>query len=686
MLKYLTKIMVRRMSFFLLILMSFTVSLLIFGIVGQVGHLVDDNVEYTFAHYRPHAVYSLDFAFGRNTAPSAVRWETVKVMNALEKDLNKENLSAGFLVTLPVTYIKPLKIKGHTVYFQAYFFRNIGDVEEFGFKFNRPENHAVLLSYNLSGNLTPEAVSARFFDGNASLVRAYGIFREYPLNHLSSVEYVQVAVPLTNKTLTEYFRWLNQDILNSSGLRVTLYVASNIKNPVRDPHIIESLVTSKLPRSLIADVIGFYTKRYGKGGVAVDVMNGINGSRLVYFNGTWIDPARNEEYLMRVINRNRGIRSVSFDISLRRADIVDLVKEAGTQTVGFFEKYGGLLVVIYLPFFLLVLYASSTVFRDLRNDLEVLELRGIRRNLEVVQEFLIFLAAGLASAVAYAFLSILPDYSPSPLTFVGVTGLVYLTMLIARNGSTWRLGRGSLLSLTALLVAFILLGYMRVNGLVLVSRGYGALMLLFSLLMAFVPIMGIFVGYLFHRACSGLIRLFEPMFDVRYYLRSLAGYSYVLTFSAYSLGIFMLPRIASLDKVVNAVLRNSDYMAIVGYNGVTSLGLLADYLDKLSGGFGVMGLLAISLIFIVSLRKYRSVREYSSLRGGDLKAVQRSFLKFLFLKIGLVVVLSVAVALVLAVFLDAYIGVTYTSGKLLVENGRLTLQSLFKPPHVLIWG
>ncbi|WP_010478345.1 hypothetical protein [Thermococcus zilligii] len=686
MLEHLIKIMVRRMSFFLLILMSFTVSLMIFGIVGQVGQLVDENVEYAFTHYRPQAVYSLDFDFERNLTPSAVHFEAVNVMEALEKELTKENLSTGFLVALPVAYIKPLQIKGHTVYFQAYFFRDIGDVEEFGFRFDPPGNNFILLSYNLSGDLTPETVSEYFFGENAPLVKAYGVFMEYPLGHLSNVEYVQVAVPLTNKTLAEYFRWLNRDLLDSSGLKVNLYVALNIKNPVRDPYVIESFVTSKLPRSMVAGVTNFYTMKYGNEGVKFYIMNSINGSHLVYFNGTWIDPKRDEEYLIRVINRNQGIRLVSFGVSLSQADIVDLVKDAGTQTVRFFGKYAGLLVVIYLPFFLLVLYSSSTVFRDLRNDLEVLELRGIQRNVKVFQEFFIFLMAGLASTAAYTFLIVLSDYSLSPITFVGVVGLVYLAMLVGRRGDTWRLGRGSMLSLAAFLAAFLILGYMRVNGLVLLSRGYEALMLLFSLLMALIPILGIFVGYLFHRACGNLIRLLERIFDVRYYLRALEGYSYVLTFSVYSLGLYLLPKIVSIDRVVNAILENNGYSAMVEYSDVTSLGLLAAYLDKLSRGFGVMGLLAISLIFIVALRKYQSVRGYSALRGGDLTAVRKSFLKFLFLKIGLVTVMSIAVALFLAVFLDAYIGLTYTSGKLLVESGKLALKFLFKPPHVLIWG
>lgn len=78
-------------------------------------------------------------------------------------------------------------------------------------------------------------------------------------------------------------------------------------------------------------------------------------------------------------------------------------------------------------------------------------------------------------------------------------------------------------------------------------------MLLLSLLMTLVPVMGIFIGYLFHKVCKGLVRFFEFMFDVGYYFRSLAEYSYILMFSAYSLGLSLLPRIVSLDKVLNAV-------------------------------------------------------------------------------------------------------------------------------------
>lgn len=120
-------------------------------------------------------------------------------------------------------------------------------------------------------------------------------------------------------------------------------------------------------------------------------------------------------------------------------------------------------------------------------------------------------------------------------------------------------------------------------------------------------------------------------------------------------------------------------MEIVGYNDTTPLGLLDDYLNKSSPGFEIMGLLAISLILVVSLRKYSSIREYSGLKGCDPRAIQQSFLKFLVLEICLIALLSVMVTVVVAIFLDAYIGVTYTSGRIVFENGKLTLQSLFRP-------
>ncbi|MCD6523393.1 MAG: hypothetical protein J7K48_00090 [Thermococcus sp.] len=685
MLRYLIKIITRRMSFFLLILMSFIVSLLIFGIVGQVNHLVDENIEYTFTHYRPHAVYSLSLDFGREVSLSNMSGQVSKIINTLEKNLTNKSLSIKFLMALPVTYVKPLQINGHTIYFQAYFFRDIKDVEEFGFKFNSSKNHFLLLSYNLSRELTPEDVSSYFLGKNISLVEAYGIFREYPLDSLSNVEYVQVAVPLTNKTLSEYSRWINRDILNASGLRINIYVAVNIKNSIRDPHIIDNIITSKMPRSLTTLVVRAYTEIYGNDGVVIDLRNEINGSRRLYFNRTWINP-NDEEYLVKVINQNEGIRIVSSGVTLRQADITNLVRNAGTQTVKFFGKYGGLLVVIYLPFFLLVLYAASTVFRELRSDLEILELRGIHRNFKVVQEFFIFSATGLASVSAYVSFCSFSDYSPSLLVILGVIGFVYLAMLVARIGDTWRFGRTLELLLVILLSAFILLGYMRVNSLVLAGRGYGSLMLLFSLLMALVPVMGIFIGYFFHKVCKSLVQFFEFMFDVRYYFRSLTGYSYILTFSAYSLGLSLLPRIVSLNKVLNAVFQNREYVEVVGHDDITSLGLLADYLNKLSPGFGIMGLLAISLIILISLRKYFSIREYSSLRGGDPKAIKQSFLKFLILKMSLITLLSVMVTVVVAIFLDAYIGVTYTSGRIVFENGKLTIQSLFRPPHVFVWG
>ncbi|WP_456365031.1 hypothetical protein [Thermococcus sp.] len=40
----------------------------------------------------------------------------------------------------------------------------------------------------------------------------------------------------------------------------------------------------------------------------------------------------------------------------------------------------------------------------------------------------------------------------------------------------------------------------------------------------------------------------------------------------------------------------------------------------------------------------------------------------------------------MALFTDAYIGFNYTEAKISVESGRLVVESLFKPPHVFVWG
>ncbi len=42
--------------------------------------------------------------------------------------------------------------------------------------------------------------------------------------------------------------------------------------------------------------------------------------------------------------------------------------------------------------------------------------------------------------------------------------------------------------------------------------------------------------------------------------------------------------------------------------------------------------------------------------------------------------------LAVALFTDAYIGFNYTEAKISVESGRLVVESLFKPPHVFVWG
>jgi hypothetical protein len=678
----LTKITLRKSSLIALIGVSFLFSALIFGTISQVSSLVDENLEYSFSNYNPHAVYALQLDLGRDLNPQFL----LKAINdtLMRFNLENESVQTSPLFAFSWSYLKPLKVNNRTVYVSVYFFRGPETLEKFGFRGNFSSNSVVLLNYNLTSGLNPERIAGDFFGGRVSLVKSYGVFYNYPLPTAEGVEYIQLAVPLGEETLNACIRNINGEIVNSSGFEPTVYIAITFKKPTKNSEGLKRNLTSVFPARLVQSSIEFYGDVYRNSTLVISVQNLMNNTKLFYFNGTWINPNKNEEALIKLYNYNP--RFLPLSVSLRSSDILQLVRNAATQVGKFFKTYAGVLSVIYLPLFLLIFYSAETIFISVRRDLEILRIRGMSKSIYIYQTILIFALATLSSAISYFLFNALSIHPVSPGAGVAALLMVLLTVVSAERIGKTKLGNTAIGSITLLTAMFIALGWFRINNVVLIGKGMGAVSMLFSLFMAFVPLLGIFLGFLFHSLSRGLFTGFQRSFDFRYHARVLIEYSHMITFAAYSLALAILPRIISTENVVNAMLRQRSWLSLIGYDSVSSLGLFGRYLKLIGTGFEVLGVFSLLLLLLLLTRRHLSIESYCTLRGIDAQRLRRSYLKFLSFSTVSLLVLSVFLAIIIALFLDAYIGITYTDGKVAFESGKFVVKSLFKPPHIFIWG
>ncbi|NJF25962.1 hypothetical protein [Thermococcus sp. Bubb.Bath] len=529
-----------------------------------------------------------------------------------------------------------------------------------------------------------KTILSRFFDRNVSVLNATRTALSYPL--LSSrdygVLYIQVAAPLKDWAVNACLNHIRKSLVESSGLELLVYTAVNFEHPINNVSKLEPMVKETIPDRIFPKALwNAYrgVQLYRNRTVYLDIRSPTSNRRMFYSNGTYHNYSTSELWTL----ADNGSIVIPTTVSVEQKDIVDLLKDSGEYVLKFFVGYSGLLMTLYLPLFMLLIYASSRFYQQLMKDLDILSLRGIRRNYYRVVDLAIFVACTLAVLASYELVIALYSKAPSALVAGAVILVSYSIVLLSKKIN----GRGLKNCILPLLTAsFILLGYLRINNEVLMARGWGFLVIFLAFLYALTPLMGVYYGVLSEQVVRKLVGLFQSRNPLPYYERILKEYTLVLAFSAYPLAIGLLPKLISLEKVTDRIAGSSDYFNLVGYSNVSILGLLNEYLKELALIFGLTGLVVGFILISVMLSKYKEAKRYSKLRGIDEAMLKKQTIRSLFVFV-LILTASMAVMLLLvALFTDAYVGFNYTEGKIVVEGGRLVVKSLFKPPHIFIWG
>ena len=680
---YTLKILLQKKSLGFLLGMVFVISLIMLNLVSQVGTLVDANLEYGFKEYRPHSVYRVILDFGRNS--TNLTPEIRAAIDFIRRGTSGDETESGVLIAFSWSLLRPVRIGNHTVNVVVYLFKTPRDLSEFGFEGNFSNTSLILLKTRLKGNLSAEEVISRFFNGSVVLRKAYGKFREYPLLESKEIEYVQIAAPLREWIVNACIRRGNSLLINSSGYMLPVYVAVNFRNIHHNPDVLEQILRGEITGEITNSTVKFYQEKRCRNKPMV-----VFGDGWAYINGTWLsikDSKELEYKLGEALLKDRGkwcMMGKLIGPELEGWEILTIVRDSGGQAVKFFELFGGLLVVFYLPLFLVLIYSASTTFKDLRKDLETISLRGIRGRILTLQKATIFL---LSAAVSLAGCRVFEATSGgvSHQAELAVMNLVLISVAVSEKAGSLRLSKKTIASVTAPMALLIALGVMRLNETIFMAKGYAGLSIFLVLLKAMIPLFALFIGPIFQELCLRGFSLLEGPFDTRYYFRWTKNYGPVVAFSAYSLAIALLPLITSIQRIPQAVYQ-SGFLRVVGYSETVSLELLGRYVTKIGEYFELLGLLALLLLMALSLRRYSEMMAYSSLRGIGRREVRKTFLKFTILQLAFLTLLTVIIAVFLTTFVDAYIGLVFTRGSVSFERGRFLVESLFKPPHVFIWG
>ncbi|WP_456326036.1 hypothetical protein [Palaeococcus sp. (in: euryarchaeotes)] len=680
------KVIMKKRGLPFLLIVSISISLIMLNLISQVGAIVDSSIEYSFREYRPHSVYSMEVSLGNISGnftynPQEFIARVENLSHTIRERLNENNATGGIVLAFSWTMLEPVEINNHTVYFSVYLFENPQDLREFGFEGNFSNDSAVILQENLTQGISPELAAVSFLNGSVNVEHAYGKFREYPLIEADGVEYVQMALPLRPWAVEATLRRVRSIFKTSSSFSV--YVAVNLNRIYKDPKIVEDLLQRKINGELINASIAFYRDTLCKQKSLVVV-----GNDWIYFNGTMMDP-KEAEYLIwekRPMEDNgSSCRAQLLGPFLEKRDILMLIKSAGSQTVDFFELFGGLLVIFYLPLFVLVIYSASSIFSDMRRDLRVLSIRGISGRVVLVQKVTVLLLVTLSCFVGWTVFAYLNPKSVSFAVSVLITLAVVSSVLVSEKLGEMRTGKKLEITIAILTALFLALGYFRINQTTLMGSGYQALVILLVLLISLVPLLGAFAGVLFHKASTTTLSLLGRSLDTRPYTRSVMRHSPLLTFAGYSLALAILPRIISVERVTEEIYR-SGYVNIVGYSRTLSLSLFGTYIEELGRWFTLFGGLSLLVLMGMALHYYSKLRDYSSMRGIETTTARKALFGFVLRELLLIVAVAVAASIFLALFVDAYIGIMFTSGKLSFTGGKVAIQTIFRPPHVFVWG
>ncbi|ASJ01056.1 hypothetical protein [Thermococcus gorgonarius] len=681
------KVLLKKKGLPFLPIISFSISLIMLNLVSQVGAIVDSSIEYSFKEYRPHSVYNMEVTLGNTSEnftsnPQEFILQVENLSGIIEEHLDEDNATSGVVLAFSWARLEPLKINNHTVYFFVYLFKEPQDLMEFGFEGNFSGDSVIVLQENLTGDLSPETAVTSFFNRSVHVERAYGEFREYPLAKAEGAEYVQIAVPLRPWAVETTLRRVKSTLKTSHTFSV--YVAVNLNNIYRDPKLVETFLERRVKDKLINASITFYRDVICKQKSLV-----VRGDDWIYFNGTMMEPKEAEraawEDPRSIGNGSQQCLVSLFGLSLEKRDILILVKNAGSQTVDFFELFGGLLVVFYLPLFTLVVYSASSIFKDMKRDLKVLSIRGISGQVALVQKAAVLLLVAIACFLGWVAFSYLNPGSVSFGASILIALAVIFSVLVSERLGGLKPGNKLEITFAILTVIFLALGYFRINQTTVMGSGYWALMILLALLLALIPLLGAFAGLWFHKASIIMLSLFGRSFDVRPYARSVRKHSALLTFAGYSFALAILPRITSVARVTNEIYREG-YVNLVGYSRTLSLSLFGVYINELGKWFTLFGALSLLVLMGMALSYYSKLRNYSSTRGIEATIAKKALFGFVLRELLLIAAMAAVISAFLALFVDAYIGITFTSGELSFTGGKIIVQSIFKPPHIFIWG
>ncbi|WP_010478159.1 hypothetical protein [Thermococcus zilligii] len=679
------KVILRKRGLPFLLMVSFSISLIMLNLVSQVGAIVDSSIEYSFKEYRPHSVYNMEVTLGGTpenftSNPYEFMLEVENLSSIIKKHLGEDNVTSGVVLAFPWARLEPLEINNHTVYFSVYLFMEPRDLMEFGFEGNFSGDSVIVLQENLTGDLSPETAVASFFNRSVHVERAYGKFREYPLAKAEGVEYLQIAIPLRPWAVETTLRRVKSVLKTSSTFSV--YVAVNLNNVYRDPEPLETLLERRVKDELINASITFYRDVICEQRSLV-----VRGNGWTYFNGTIMDPKEAERAAFEKISTGNSSQYCVASLlgpSLVNRDILILVKNAGSQTVDFFELFGGLLVVFYLPLFTLVVYSASNIFADMKRDLNVLSVRGIGGRVVLVQKAAVLLLVTLTCLLGWVVFVYLNPGSVSFGVSIFITLAVVFSVLVSERLGELKPGNKLEITFAILTVVFLALGYFRINQTTVMGSGYWAVVILLALLLALIPLLGAFAGLWFHKASIFMLSL-SSSFDVRPYVRAVMKHSALLTFAGYSFALAILPRITSVARVTNEIYREG-YVNLVGYSKTLSLSLFGVYINELGRWFAFFGALSLLVLMGMALSYYSKLRNYSSTRGIEVTIAKKALFGFVLRELLLIAAMAAVVSLFLSLFVDAYIGITFTAGELSFTGSKIIVQSVFRPPHIFVWG
>ena len=707
------KLILKKRGLLLVILSSFIISLMLFQLLIQVNGLVNENLRHDFKTYRPHVVYSTGFT------PLPMKNSTVlpeklgEFLNFVSKSVGNGSIEDGVVLSFSYEYLLPLEVKGNNVYpvknpsdlmrlghskiiyVSVYLVNNLSTLKQFGFRWKGSNASMIILKENLSNGVSTEEVLSKFFGRKVSYVKAYGVFpmSEYPFNTPSGYHYVEVATTVKNWVTNACIKHLNNELIKTTGLTLPVYVAVNFNRMEKNLTALKNDINNVILNRVMMSVLKSYNVLYPGRRFFIKVENQMTGRSGLYINNTYVPPSKANEWRYQKAENLEAINGaigLEITIGVSESYIIHLVKNAKTQTENFLSTYSGLLTVFYLPYFMLLFYGSSALVRDLEGDLKVLRIRGISgRRVKNFQRLLILVLTVVMAVAARFLISALNGFRTVPsILATGVVILVtYGVVLIAeRNSGNFSIGKKVMTTFLVLLAAFIALGIARINQSVMMGKGEVLIGVLITFLFALIPIFGIFVGLLLHRVTERLIKSLERWQPIAYYMSVLNRYAVLLTFSAYTISFILLARIVNLNAIFNQILSNPTYTSLVGYDQVTLLPLMQQYLGDIARIFGSIGIFTVIVLAYMLVMGHLKLLSYSKLRGINTKLVNRSFMEFTGLWVFSLVALTLLTTLMLLLFMDAYVGVTYTVGitSIKASRGNAVIVKILRPYHV--WG